>query len=255
MPKLPRYLTLFFLIIFLLQMLSLLVMVLTVDPAQAADKIYFKPNVDFGLFTKSANGGQGVEINGNTIGNYVLTIYKFAVNIVGILATVIMMFGGFLWITAGGNASKVDNAKSWIAAAATGLVLTLASYTLLNTVNPDLVKFSSINLPKPDLSAIGCCEPEGQDGAAYNSQYSECQGGSFNVGYTAKSGECVKNDVRGCCLITTNGTEWHGCNNNIFETDCTKKIENNINLIHNYNTKFEADKTCEESSYNEWTCE
>lgn len=88
------------------------------------------------------------------LAQYLAAIYKLAVNVVGILAVVVMMYGGVLWITAGGNAGKIDNAKSWLAAAATGLVLTLASYTILYQVNPDLVNFGGLRVSIPDSESM-----------------------------------------------------------------------------------------------------
>jgi hypothetical protein len=74
------------------------------------------------------------------IGEYIVGIYKYAIGIVGILAAVVMMFGGVRWIMAGGNASAISEAKAWIAAALTGLVLVLSSYTILHYINPSLTQ-------------------------------------------------------------------------------------------------------------------
>ncbi|MFH1662209.1 MAG: pilin [Candidatus Falkowbacteria bacterium] len=80
------------------------------------------------------------------IANYITVIYKYAIGIVGILATVVMMYGGVLWIMAGGSPERVTNAKSWIVASVTGLVLALTSYTILYTINPALVEFRITNV-------------------------------------------------------------------------------------------------------------
>jgi len=47
---------------------------------------------------------------------------------------------------AGGNASRVSEAKSWISAAISGLALALTSYLLLFTINSNLVKLPSIKM-------------------------------------------------------------------------------------------------------------
>lgn len=113
-----------------------------------------KSSVGVGDFKK----GEVKAISGSTIGEFINEIYKYALGVVGILATVVMMIGGFIWITAGGNAGRVSDAKNWIFGAITGLVLTMCSWLILNTINPDLVVFKPIN-PK-DIKAItpGCCE-------------------------------------------------------------------------------------------------
>jgi hypothetical protein len=76
---------------------------------------------------------------GKAIGNYISSIYDYALGIVGILAALVVMFGGVIWLTAGGNTNRIESAKAWITAALTGLVIALSSYAILYTINPDLV--------------------------------------------------------------------------------------------------------------------
>lgn len=124
-----------------------------------AETIDFKPQVTVGDFKV----GDDIPITPNTLGEYLREIYKYAIGFVGILATVVMMFGGFLWITAGGNGERVGNAKAWIGSSLTGLLLALCSWTILYIVNPNLVKFSSLNVTSPTISeeqrneSDGCC--------------------------------------------------------------------------------------------------
>lgn len=93
-------------------------------------------------------------INGKTIcknswiADYIEAVYKYLIGIVGILATVVMMIGGVIWITAGGNASRVGEAKAWIGGALMGLVLALASYTILYQINDETVKMKPIKYTK-----------------------------------------------------------------------------------------------------------
>jgi len=110
--------------------------------------INFKPQVDIGF----AEG----PITPSSLGNYIKAIYTYAIGVVGILSTVVIIFGGFLWATAAGNNSRVDNAKTWIGSALTGLVLALFSYTLLYMINPALVELGPIN-PSTVEPISGCC--------------------------------------------------------------------------------------------------
>ncbi len=80
------------------------------------------------------------------IAQYIVAIYKYAIGIVGILATVVMMVGGIIWLTAGGNATRVGEAKSWISASLTGLVIALSSYLILYQINPELVNLKPIKV-------------------------------------------------------------------------------------------------------------
>lgn len=91
------------------------------------------------------------------IGQYIVGIYQYAIGIVGILAAVVLMFGGLIWLTAGGNATQIGNAKAWIGASLTGLVIALCSYMILYLVNPDLTIFRplQITLPKKMPEVVG----------------------------------------------------------------------------------------------------
>ncbi len=80
------------------------------------------------------------------IAKYIKTIYHYAIGVVGILAAVVLMFGGVLWLTAGGNPSRIENAKAWIGSSLAGLVIALASYGILYTLNPSLVNFHTKQL-------------------------------------------------------------------------------------------------------------
>ncbi len=100
------------------------------------------------------------------IGQYVVGLYKYAIGVVGILAAVILMVGGIIWITAGGSAGRIGEAKSWIGSALAGLVIALTSYLILYQINPNLVSFKSLRVEMPKYAvaptpavetAIGCC--------------------------------------------------------------------------------------------------
>lgn len=163
--KISKILIIIFVVVFVLQLAGIIYLWLIPLEINAAD-INFKPQVGIGDFKTVEQGGpkEGYKVSGDTsmIGNYIIAIYKYAIGVVGILAAVVMMLGGVLWLIAGGNAERVSNAKSWIVAAVTGLVLALSSYMILALVNPDLVNFKitdigSVKEIKTSTTNIGCC--------------------------------------------------------------------------------------------------
>lgn len=160
--KFPKILITTFLFIFTLQLVGLIFLMAMPKAGQAAD-VKFVPQVGIGDDFKK---GVAQEVGGSTsmIAKYIKAIYKYALGIVGILATVVMMFGGVLWITAGGNAERISNAKSWLAAALTGLVLALSSYMILYIVNPGLVEFrvTKVKEPGKDYTTFDALYPCGQ---------------------------------------------------------------------------------------------
>lgn len=73
------------------------------------------------------------------IAEYISGIYNYSVGLGGIIATVMIIIGGFQYMTAGGDASRVKAGKGRIADAVVGMLLLTGSYVILNTINPDLV--------------------------------------------------------------------------------------------------------------------
>lgn len=152
--KLPKILTISFLLIFALQLAILIFLFSIPEPSLAATaELDLQVDIPGSSFEKLQPYGST-----KAIGEYVKAIYTYAIGIVGILAAVVLMFGGVLWITAGGNNERISSAKSWIAASLSGLVLALCSYMILYTINPQLVKFkiTGIDEVKKGL-ATGCC--------------------------------------------------------------------------------------------------
>jgi hypothetical protein len=127
----------------MLQILGLIFLLAAPDLTQAAD-VKFQPQINIPVkdFEK-AKDPQSLKA-GTAIGYYIQSIYKYAIGIVGILAAVVLMFGGIVWLTAGGNQTRIGEAKAWIGASLTGLVIALTSYMILWTVNPALVQFRPI---------------------------------------------------------------------------------------------------------------
>ncbi len=106
-----------------------------------AAELYFTPNVPIpGLFEGS------VRVDSTLLSRYVRAVYVYFVWIVGILATVMVMYGGIQWITAAGNSSKIENAKSTMNGAFIAVVLTLTSFLLLRLINPAFVRMTDLSI-------------------------------------------------------------------------------------------------------------
>jgi hypothetical protein len=124
----------------------------TTDPAYGSyyGQIPFTPSVQIPGYTYDTNK-PGSTYN---IATYIKAIYNYGVGIVGILAAVGIMVGGFIWLTAGGNASKVGEAQAWIGSSISGLALVMFAYLILNTINPALVNFkiSTVKQVAPDAA-------------------------------------------------------------------------------------------------------
>ncbi len=101
-------------------------------------------NVPIGELKSFAMNGSS-----NILGNYIQAWYGFLLGTIGILATVMVMWGGFKYLTSRGDKGQIDSAKTSIVSAITGLVLAFGTYTLLYLINPALVTITT-----PDLKPI-----------------------------------------------------------------------------------------------------
>lgn len=60
----------------------------------------------------------------------VASIINVFLSVLGIIAVVIILLGGFKWMTAQGNEEKTEEAKKLIGAGVVGLVIILAAYAI-----------------------------------------------------------------------------------------------------------------------------
>ena len=60
----------------------------------------------------------------------IVDIIKVVLGFLGILVTIIILFAGFKWMTAGGNEENIASAKKILTAGIIGLVIILSSYAL-----------------------------------------------------------------------------------------------------------------------------
>lgn len=167
---------------------------LVINNAQAAD-VNFVPQVSI----PGSNFQKGVtttlEANTGPIARYISAIYNYGVGIVGIVAAMMLMIGGIIWLTAAGSSSKIEQGKSFIFSSLTGMALVLTAYILLNTINPELVNFKSIAIDSVKEVNLGCCQLS--SGAEMMAD-KDC---------TAKQGTVVENatvskgmcEAKGCC--------------------------------------------------------
>jgi len=97
--------------------------------------------LSLGLLAPLAASALSVENIGGTLGlgsadlkQSVINIIRFLLGLLGLIAVVMILYGGFTWMTAGGNEDKISTAKQIISAAAIGLVIILISWAIATFV-------------------------------------------------------------------------------------------------------------------------
>ncbi len=95
------------------------------------------------LCTPSDNGAQKGDLY-----TCINKIYKFSIALASIIAVFFIVIGGYLYMSSEGNGEAVDKAKSILASSIIALVILLSAFLLLKQINPDLIKFQPIQIPK-----------------------------------------------------------------------------------------------------------
>ena len=88
------------------------------------------------------SGGGGTQDLTTTIAN----VINFVLGLLGIIALILVIYAGFLWMFAGGDSTKVDKAKSLLLNAVIGLAIILAAYSITTFVFEALGEATGVNL-------------------------------------------------------------------------------------------------------------
>lgn len=98
--------------------------------------------IDTGL-TNAAKSAKLPTTSGGDVYTLIGNLIKAALGIVGIVFFVLMLYAGFLWMTAQGKADQIGKAKSMIIQAIIGLVIIFGAYTITNFVVNTLISSTS----------------------------------------------------------------------------------------------------------------
>jgi hypothetical protein len=199
-------------ITFAMPVISLAFLALMPSPAHA-----------FSLEVPIGNFGTNITFDQSTrpIADYVKAIYNYAIGAVGILAAVVLMIGGVMWITAGGDSGKISEARNMIFASLTGLVLALTSYLILSQISPALVnlKITAIKpitatkssgetkVVGPSYSGCGWSGSNMEimpDGSIYGGD-SVCPEGKIEIG---DKSNCSGEGKGKCCCLPLAWDQW-----------------------------------------------
>ncbi len=83
--------------------------------------------------------GEATGLGNKDIRVTIASIIKTAMGLLGIVAVVIILIGGFKWMTAGGNDEQTGEAKKWIFSGVIGLAIILSAYALATFIINSLV--------------------------------------------------------------------------------------------------------------------
>lgn len=75
-------------------------------------------------------------------------IIRAVLGFLGVVAIVIILIGGFKWMTAGGSDEKVGDAKKWLISGIIGLAIVLAAYAITTYVIGELMGAVTSDVPE-----------------------------------------------------------------------------------------------------------
>lgn len=108
--------------------------------ADVTDPLVFEPQVGLpGILRATTTMSRS---DTSYIGQLAKGFYDYGLAIGGILAAIMLMAGGVIWLTSAGSSDAVSKAKGLIAGSITGLVLLFGAWFMLNTINPALIDFN-----------------------------------------------------------------------------------------------------------------
>ncbi len=107
------------------------------------------------------------------ISEYLLALYNYGLSITGILAALVLMAGGVLWLISAGDASKITQSKELISGSLTGMLILFCSYIILYQINPALTTFKSIDMGLIDNIAVKNEVSEGVSTPFFQCLYTE----------------------------------------------------------------------------------
>jgi hypothetical protein len=90
-----------------------------------------------GLLQKNlegVGGGLGDKSTGSTLPVVIGKIIKVVVGVLGIVLTALIVYGGYLCMTAGGDQGQVKKAKDYITNGVIGLIICILAYAITNFV-------------------------------------------------------------------------------------------------------------------------
>ncbi|MDP2815944.1 MAG: hypothetical protein Q8O19_04625, partial [Rectinemataceae bacterium] len=110
-------------------------------------------------FTPSSGinfGKPSFACDGELLANYMVELNKFFYRLAIVLAVLMITIGGFQWLSAMGNSSKISSAKETIEQAVIGLALAFTAYLIFSQIDTSFVQLKSLVINNDTLEITDC---------------------------------------------------------------------------------------------------
>ncbi len=142
-------------------------------------------------YTVADNIGGSTGLTTSDLKTVVINVIKWILGILALVAVVLIIYGGIIWMTAAGNAEKIEKAKRIIIDAVIGLVIVLISWAIVTFVIAKILGVSGGGSVPPFRCTPGSVDPRcrgaGSIGLEIRSITTDCKpapdaGGSYQEG-------------------------------------------------------------------------
>jgi len=83
-----------------------------------------------GSILSTVGDNAGYEIDQRTVDPIIANVISVVLSFIGVLFLILMIYGGYTWMTAVGNEQQVTKARTIIVAALIGVLVTVAAYAI-----------------------------------------------------------------------------------------------------------------------------
>ncbi|MDD3711611.1 MAG: hypothetical protein PHP37_03370 [Patescibacteria group bacterium] len=82
------------------------------------------------LDVMASEGGYSTDRSSSSPESVIAMVIQALLSIVGVVFIIIIIYGGIIWMTAGGNEEKIDKAKDLVKRAVIGLIIVVSAYAI-----------------------------------------------------------------------------------------------------------------------------
>src|SRR5260221_7881399 len=86
------------------------------------------------LATPSTSGYSQALTQNQNLRDYIKSVVNFALGFLGLIAVVVIIYGGFLYVTAAGNEEQAGKGKKALTYSIIGILIILSSFAIVNTI-------------------------------------------------------------------------------------------------------------------------
>lgn len=86
------------------------------------------------LMSAGETGAGFSTATGLSLSEYIGSIIQYILSFLGVIFIILIIYAGFLWMTAGGDSEKITKAKDILINAVIGIVIILSAYIITTTI-------------------------------------------------------------------------------------------------------------------------